>query len=505
MSRRAAAAAPRTHKNNGRGDMLFGDDLVATPYWQRMEKGKELLGRGQARQAMDAFLECIVHLSPAKWINERYNNLCSIFIIFYSTKGGKCKELMTTKDVKLLKTKLVDNEEEPFLFRYKTCLELAGIMLRRGKTVGCLELGKQAIELYEQLWGNSNNILLQNKIMKAMRPDTGGPSVVCRYQDLVHDMDDRLAMMRKMVHMYSQQSAMLSGDISSQYDVDLVLSNPNKMAELRFMHFQNSCAMLGQAKGSNPHEAKEGQQKLKEKMIDNQDEPNLFRCQAICTMAAVKWHEGDKEAWATYRNQARLLMNQTTNEHLTQVTRGLRNIAKKEGSIPCDATVAEFYEDMEEIYLADCGPLKPIEAATLSNLEIRNILAREELDMPTFCRRMVQGGDDCDVCGKEKEALGVSRLEACGTCKNAFYCSRECQKKHWKSGHKDACRVKGDIRNGDLVKLRKLKRKDLNRRVVKVAGPDPDNEGRWLVSFFDDSSDMISVLGEKLDHIRSLG
>lgn len=30
-------------------------------------------------------------------------------------------------------------------------------------------------------------------------------------------------------------------------------------------------------------------------------------------------------------------------------------------------------------------------------------------------------------------------LKRCARCKLACYCSRECQKKHWKAGHKTNC------------------------------------------------------------------
>ena len=43
----------------------------------------------------------------------------------------------------------------------------------------------------------------------------------------------------------------------------------------------------------------------------------------------------------------------------------------------------------------------------------------------------------CEGCGT---GTGEGkRLYACAQCKLAFYCSRECQKKHWKAGHKQHC------------------------------------------------------------------
>lgn len=31
-------------------------------------------------------------------------------------------------------------------------------------------------------------------------------------------------------------------------------------------------------------------------------------------------------------------------------------------------------------------------------------------------------------------------LQRCGLCKAVWYCSKECQKRDWRAGHKEACR-----------------------------------------------------------------
>ncbi len=45
----------------------------------------------------------------------------------------------------------------------------------------------------------------------------------------------------------------------------------------------------------------------------------------------------------------------------------------------------------------------------------------------------------CAYCCKTEENKDL-RLLTCGICKAVHYCNRDCQKKHWKEGHKQVCR-----------------------------------------------------------------
>ena len=38
-------------------------------------------------------------------------------------------------------------------------------------------------------------------------------------------------------------------------------------------------------------------------------------------------------------------------------------------------------------------------------------------------------------------------LKACSNCTIKFYCGKECQVSHWKSGHKMECRIISDVRS----------------------------------------------------------
>lgn len=43
----------------------------------------------------------------------------------------------------------------------------------------------------------------------------------------------------------------------------------------------------------------------------------------------------------------------------------------------------------------------------------------------------------CSYCGMTP--INDRRLKRCRKCQAAYYCNRDCQQKHWKSGHKDQC------------------------------------------------------------------
>jgi len=93
-------------------------------------------------------------------------------------------------------------------------------------------------------------------------------------------------------------------------------------------------------------------------------------------------------------------------------------------------------------------------------------------------------------------------------CKQAYYCSPECQRKQWRAGHKQACRPEGVIQEGDVMQIRGLQnRKDLNEKLVVAMRPDPNNASRWKVRVVDIDNIMqfdtdISVAKDKVFHIR---
>ena len=67
----------------------------------------------------------------------------------------------------------------------------------------------------------------------------------------------------------------------------------------------------------------------------------------------------------------------------------------------------------------------------LNRTEITNLSREWDLDLQLF--RCVQ----CTVQQKDCE----QKLKKCGGCGEVFYCSKECQKIHWRAGHKTECGV----------------------------------------------------------------
>lgn len=62
--------------------------------------------------------------------------------------------------------------------------------------------------------------------------------------------------------------------------------------------------------------------------------------------------------------------------------------------------------------------------------------------------RKIGLGRVCFYCGTP-EAAGTTSLKRCDRCEAAFYCSKECQTRHWRAGHKlDCVQVQGSLGAG---------------------------------------------------------
>jgi len=58
----------------------------------------------------------------------------------------------------------------------------------------------------------------------------------------------------------------------------------------------------------------------------------------------------------------------------------------------------------------------------------------------------------CTFCGHILVSTGHNgKMKSCVTCKSTYYCSRACQKQHWKNGHKSVCRPVQDGQGMEIV------------------------------------------------------
>ena len=120
-------------------------------------------------------------------------------------------------------------------------------------------------------------------------------------------------------------------------------------------------------------------------------------------------------------------------------------------------------------------------------------------DRPDLMKRTAVGGDKCDTCGKTPRQAGLARLQVCQRCKLACYCSRDCQRKAWKAGHKLACRKPDEIKVGDVMQLVDI---PVSGQLVQVLSRD-NQENHWLVQLLIVPECPPSVFPAKhLRHIR---
>ena len=66
------------------------------------------------------------------------------------------------------------------------------------------------------------------------------------------------------------------------------------------------------------------------------------------------------------------------------------------------------------------------------------------------------GGSACGRCAKDAKLAGVEKLRMCQRCRQAWYCSKECQTAAWESGHRQECIPRGEFEAGDLVRLKRV-------------------------------------------------
>jgi len=62
----------------------------------------------------------------------------------------------------------------------------------------------------------------------------------------------------------------------------------------------------------------------------------------------------------------------------------------------------------------------------------------------------------CASCNADTDADGKPIILRCGTCKQVYYCNRNCQKEDWKNEHKAVCKPKCGICSLEFPKINNL-------------------------------------------------
>jgi hypothetical protein len=92
----------------------------------------------------------------------------------------------------------------------------------------------------------------------------------------------------------------------------------------------------------------------------------------------------------------------------------------------------EIERNMELDIAASVPGLKTLNQLNkLTDKQIWDAMVKSNQKMMGASRRC------CNHCDKSEAKWGDYQL--CSRCKNACYCSKECQKSHWKAGHKKEC------------------------------------------------------------------
>jgi len=112
--------------------------------------------------------------------------------------------------------------------------------------------------------------------------------------------------------------------------------------------------------------------------------------------------------------------------------------------------VADFIEDRVGIIVQALRPIKKGEQLTIRYIDVNQPKRKRRQTLlrgwgfECMCERCQFEGEDatkCTHCDRKAMPTGAT-FRACSRCKNAWYCSRDCQKNHWVAGHKNICKEK---------------------------------------------------------------
>jgi hypothetical protein len=357
-----------------------------------------------------------------------------------------------------------------------------------------------------------------------------GQEVVIFFQSVLQPSAMNPAQVRKAKQEYQRlnkwcMNAFQSGQHREAADAYMkaVLTAPDKWVDIpgtpssRFSNFRCYTAIIRE-KWTTPTDA--DWKTLRKKFLYCNEEPIAFRMEAALTLGLACWDTGDRETAADYYREGIALANEATAEERARSFLGAPDENMGAGPSLILTTIGS---DIDESLVSLEGNLRILENPFGGYGSSRPNLRGDGSEMPeevasnfilpdgstdiasalSLMERQRVGGNKCDCCKKTREDLGMKTLLYCSGCSMASYCSKECQKKQWKAGHKQACRKKSQIEIGDVMKLSALQaRPDLNDTLVTVVNPHPSKEGRWVVRGMNPPQEVVSVLAKNLLHIR---
>lgn len=248
---------------------------------------------------------------------------------------------------------------------------------------------------------------------------------------------------------------------------------------------------------------------------NDKDELKLFRVEAGFKYALLNFDIGNRmEAAEGYREAIRIGEKKNSSDDLAKVMEmkptlsGRFHMAMTPMSAIATGIDKDCYDNLEQLtdkrgsdaFESLFQPPKMRSDGSIMPKDVKMFAfpdpSSTKLSEDDFQMLLEVGGNACDYCGKPDAKLSV-----CARCKMVFYCSKECQKKEWKLGHKKFCRKPSEYEEGDFATLNGLvSQPELNGTVVKVVGP-TEVAGRWEVKIGEEG---ISIWTEKMRHMRPL-
>jgi hypothetical protein len=274
-----------------------------------------------------------------------------------------------------------------------------------------------------------------------------------------------------------------TGDLRAAADkyMEAVLAAPSKWKKHRCFAFRSFIQIvLYDIKLCTKNDIK----LFKKRFVENEEEPVVYRaaaCQQIAAFYVFKEKHFIK-ATDKYKQALELITESpleddnkllcfppftpsdganTVKQQLDKLKSGLKQALDE---LKGDPPTQEEAEELRELHSILCGP----NAFDVSTLEGKSALNRY---MSLRFKHHMAGGSHCDCCQKVESEL-EERFMKCSICKLTLYCSKECQTKQWKAGHKKACRKRGQIKQRDIMVIIGVEgREDLDYRFVRICEP----------------------------------